>query len=149
MLKRRRPQSPADDPVPGPAAPVPGGDPFAALTAVLDAAALARLRELDPNGESGLLPRVLKAFDSSLDRLLAQLSEARSSNDMTAIRHIAHTLKSSSASVGALELSRICADIEQRAREQQTEGLAPLLDDMVAQADRVRAVLKPVLDGFP
>ena len=95
------------------------------------------------------MPRVLKAFDSSLERLLGQLRDARAGNDMTAMRHVAHTLKSSSASVGALELSRLCADIEQRAREQQTEGLEPLLDDMVAQADRVRAVLKPVLDGFP
>jgi len=58
---------------------------------------------------------------------------------------VAHTLKSSSASVGALELSRICADIERRLREQDTGELQPLLDDMVEQSRRVRAALRPVL----
>jgi histidine phosphotransfer protein HptB len=113
---------------------------------VLDAESLERLHELDPNGASGLVPRVLKAFDSSLERLLAQLGQARVEDDRNAMRHVAHTLKSSAASIGALELSRICADIERKVREQQSEGLAGLLDDMVAQAGRVRAVLKPLLD---
>jgi HPt (histidine-containing phosphotransfer) domain-containing protein len=120
-----------------------------ALAAVLDETAIARLKELDPRGEHGLLPRVLRAFDASLERLLAQMGEARAAGDNDSLRHVAHTLKSSSASVGALEVSRICADIERRIREQQTEGLPALLDDMVAECDRVRAVLKPVLHANP
>ena len=40
----------------------------------LDAAALARLRELDPEGRHGVLPRVLGAFEASLARMLAQLA---------------------------------------------------------------------------
>ena len=126
-------------------APVP--DPAAELTAVLDAEALERLRELDPQGANGLLPRVLRAFDTSLGRLLGQLEEARARSDPAAMRHVAHTLKSSSASVGALELSRICADIERRLREPDPGELQPLLDDMVEQSLRVRAVLRPVLDN--
>jgi hypothetical protein len=124
-------------------------DRFDALTEVLDGQALARLRELDPTGQNGLLPRVLKAFDTSLERLTAQLVEARPAGDHDAMRHVAHTLKSSAASVGALELSRICADIERMIRDQQTDGLAVLLDDMVTEGDRVRAVLKPILDPHP
>jgi HPt (histidine-containing phosphotransfer) domain-containing protein len=120
-------------------------DPMAGLTAVLDAESLDRLRELDPEGANGLLPRVLRAFDTSLERLLGQLAEARGRGDAVGIRHVAHTLKSSSASIGALELSRICADIERRLREQDSGELQPLLDDMVAQSYRVRAVLRPVL----
>jgi HPt (histidine-containing phosphotransfer) domain-containing protein len=122
-------------------------DLIAGLTAVLDAESLERLRELDPQGANGLLPRVLRAFDTSLGRLLGQLDEARARNDAAAMRHVAHTLKSSSASVGALELSRICADIERRLREPDPGELQPLLDDMVAQSLRVRAVLRPVLDN--
>jgi HPt (histidine-containing phosphotransfer) domain-containing protein len=62
------------------------------------------------------------------------------------MRHVAHTLKSSSASVGALDLSRLCADIERRIRQDETEGLESLLDGMVTESDRVLAVLKPALD---
>jgi HPt (histidine-containing phosphotransfer) domain-containing protein len=88
---------------------------------------------------------VLRAFDTSLQRLLGQLEQARAAGDITAMRHVAHTLKSSSASVGALELSRICADIERRLREPDPGELQPLLDDMVAQGLRVQAALRPVL----
>jgi HPt (histidine-containing phosphotransfer) domain-containing protein len=147
MRERRLPHASADGPAPGTGpASVPAGDRFDALTSVLDAQALAKLRELDPGGTNGLLERVLRAFESSLQRLLSQLAEARLVNDQATMRHVAHTLKSSSASVGALELSRICADIERRIRDQQTEGVGALLDDMVAQGDRVHAVLKPLLD---
>jgi HPt (histidine-containing phosphotransfer) domain-containing protein len=141
MREPRQPRSSANEPSAG-GAPA---DPFGALGGVFDAQALERLKELDPHGQHGLLPRVLAAFDASLERLLGQLAQARSNGDDAGVRHVAHTLKSSAASVGALELSRICADIERRVREQQSEGLPALLDDMVAESRRVRAVLVPVL----
>jgi len=134
----------AEPPSTGSAAGAPR-DSLAELAGVLDAESLERLRDLDPQGANGLLPRVLRAFDNSLERLLGQLAEARERGDTVAMRHVAHTLKSSSASVGALELSRICADIERRLREQDSGELQPLLDDMVTQSRRVRAVLRPVL----
>ena len=128
------------------AAPAAPADRMAALIQVLDAQALDRLRELDPNGANGLLARVLKAFEGSLQRLLQQLQDARGTADHAAMRHVAHTLKSSSASVGALELSRLCADIERRIRQDETEDLETLLDGMVAESGRLLAALKPVLD---
>jgi signal transduction histidine kinase/DNA-binding response OmpR family regulator len=124
----------------------PAADGLSALTQVLDAQALERLRELDPTGANGLLTRVLRAFEGSLQRLLQQLHDARAVGDHAAMRHVAHTLKSSSASVGALELSRLCADIERRIRQDETGGLESLLDGMVTESDRVLAVLKPALD---
>lgn len=144
MRPQRPLHAPAEPPsTAGGAAAAPDLPP--GLTDVLDAQALERLRELDPQGTNGLLPRVLLAFDTSLERLLGQLAQAREHGDAVAMRHVAHTLKSSSASVGALELSRICADIERRLREQDAGDLQPLLDDMVAQGRRVRAALRPVL----
>ena len=151
MLRRRlSPALPADgsDAKGAPsAAPAPApSDRLEVLTRVLDAQALDRLRELDPTGTNGLLARVLKAFEGSLQRLLQQLQDARGTADHAAMRHVAHTLKSSSASVGALELSKLCADIERRIRQDETEGLETLLDGMVAESGRVLAALKPVLD---
>ncbi len=114
----------------------------ATLEQVLDPAALAQLRQLDPSGSSGLLARILSTFDASLTRLLAQLGEARKGADMAAYRHVAHTLKSSAASVGALELSRLCVEIESRARDQRSDGLEPLLDAMVSEARRLLGALQ-------
>ena len=69
----------------------------------LDTQALSRLRELDPTGSSRLLERVASAFLRSIDRLMPEMRVAASTtSSLAVIRHGAHTLKSSSASIGAL-----------------------------------------------
>ena len=103
------------------------------MPAVLDAQALARLRELDPKGENRLIERVLKAFETSVARLAPQLDEARRSGDRAGIRHVAHTLKSSSASIGALALSQRCAEVETLIRLESTEDLSAPLDALSAE----------------
>jgi HPt (histidine-containing phosphotransfer) domain-containing protein len=101
----------------------PGAHP-AGAAAVLDEAALAKLRELDPDGRRGVVTRVLTAFDSSLVRWLAQLAALRDPIDAGVVGGIAHTLKSSAGSVGAKDLARACADIEYRLRSNDPVDLA-------------------------
>jgi hypothetical protein len=114
----------------------------------LDAAAIARLRELDPGGRLGVLRRVLTAFESSLARMLAQLAAEREAGNEAVVSGIAHTLKSSSASVGALALAAACAEVENRLRA--GPGLAAslradvssLLDEGSAALAAVRSMLQ-------
>jgi len=117
-------------------------------TPVLDEDALQRLRELDPGGRNRLLERVLLAFEASVLRLAPQLADARRRDDMLGIRHVVHTLKSSSASIGALRLSRLCAEIEAVVRQEVPEGLVVLLDDMDRELAVVLKALQP-LRGTP
>ena len=56
--------------------------------AVLDAGALERLRELDPNGQSRLLARVAQAFTSSVERLMPDLRRAWEAGDLEGTRTI-------------------------------------------------------------
>lgn len=90
----------------------------------LDAVALARLRELDPDGQHGVVRRVLSTFDTSLRRLLGQLEAQADQPLAAAVSAIAHTLKSSSASVGALDLAAVCAEVEARLRGGDASALA-------------------------
>jgi HPt (histidine-containing phosphotransfer) domain-containing protein len=129
----------AHDPHPSPAAAAAPR----AWEQVLDREALDRLRELDPGGRGGLVDRVLATYAQSLAKLLDQLAAARAAADHGGLRHVSHTLKSSSASVGALQLSALCADIERRVREGQTDGLDERLDAMAAEGRRVLAALSP------
>ncbi|MDR7335008.1 Hpt domain-containing protein [Roseateles asaccharophilus] len=114
---------------------------------LLDPEAIARLRELDPSGGNKLLERVVAAFSTSLDRLLPDLARARAGDslDLTVVRHVSHTLKSSSASLGAHVLSARCADIEAMAREGRTEGLSEQLDAMLQDIQQVRTALAALL----
>jgi CheY-like chemotaxis protein len=120
------------------AAPTGAAGP-AALGAgsVLDPQALQRLRELDPTGQNNLLERVFKAFDSSVLRLLPQLRDAHRRGDNAGVRHVVHTLKSSTASIGANRLSRQCAEIEGMIRLDDTSELDARVQAMMAEAEVV------------
>jgi HPt (histidine-containing phosphotransfer) domain-containing protein len=116
-----------------------------ARVAVLDADALDRLRELDPQGQSRLVERVLRAFESSASRLARQFAEARRAGDMQGIRHVVHTLKSSSASIGALALARLCAEIESAIRAETFATLAERLDALDRELAAVLQAVTPML----
>ena len=94
----------------------PHGDHAAGGLVTLEATALDKLRELDPDGRRGVIKRVLAAFESSLVRWLGQLADRPDPIDAAALDHIVHTLKSSASSVGARDLAQACADIERRLR---------------------------------
>lgn len=117
----------------------------AAGPAVLDPAALERLAELDPTGRNHVVERVLRAFEGSLQRLLEQAARAHAVGDHHGVRHVAHTLKSSSASVGAIELSQRCCDIENRLRVQHGPGLDASMQGLHLEGRRVLAAVQALL----
>jgi len=117
--------------------------------AVLDAEALQRLRELDPTGASKLMERVVKAFSSSAARLVPQLHAAQAAADAAGIRHVTHTLKSSSASIGAVKLSHLCAEMEAMARQGQIDGMHEQVAALCTEIAAVLDALKHTLDSPP
>lgn len=134
---------------PCPDAPSAGSAPLVPL-ATLDAAALSRLRELDPDGRHGVLTRVLAAFETSLARMLVQLRaqcDAGDAGDPGVVAGVAHTLKSSSASVGALALAASCAEVERRLRSGAPGNLQAEIERLVNEGEAalraVGAMLRP------
>lgn len=115
----------------------------------LDAAAVAGLRELDPTGSNNLIQRVFTAFKSSTARLVPQLLESHRTSDVRGMRHVAHTLKSSSASVGGKKLSAICADLETRTRDGITGDVTPQVQALVAEVDNVLQALQRLCEPPP
>lgn len=117
--------------------------------ATLDAAALARLRELDPDGRNGVVRRVLVTFEASLSRTLDRLEAEAGAGavDGAGLASIAHMLKSSSASLGALRLSAACEQIEQAGRgatgPASPEDVQRLLAEGRAALAAVRALVHP------
>lgn len=109
---------------------------------VLNAEAIRRLRELDPTGESHLLTRVFHAFETSLNRLLPQLEQARNIADAAGVRLVAHTLKSSSATIGALQLSKVCAEVEAMAQESRLDAATSGIELILSEAQAVREALR-------
>ena len=111
----------------------------------LDASALARLRELDPDGRHGVVVRVLEAFETSLVHMCAQLGQLAVPPDPLAVARMAHKLKSSAASVGALALSQHCADIEKRRRDGDAVGVEADVACMLAEAESALVAVRAIL----
>ena len=111
----------------------------------LDAEALERLTALDPSGENRLLERVLNAFQGSAARLVPQLEVGRAGADWNAVRLVAHTLKSSSASIGALALSALCAQVETAIRTDATAGLDADILAMTRELDLALQAIERLL----
>jgi len=125
-----------DDPRPGAAEP---------SAPVLDPESIDRLKQLDPGGAAKLVHRVLSTYQASVLRLCAQIGEALTSGDLSQVRMVAHTLKSSSASVGALQLSRLCATVERMVRESSLEHLPATVEQLQHEAHRVDAAVGRLL----
>ena len=128
-----------------PSQPNPPAQPAVAVS--LDAAALARLRELDPDGRHGVVTRVLTAFETSLARMLTQLQSERDAEHPTVVAGVAHMLKSSSASVGALSLAKACADVELKLRQGDASTLQADISRLISEGETalqaVTAILRP------
>lgn len=111
----------------------------------LDAAALARLKELDPDGRHGVVARVFKVFETSLTRMLVQLAAEREGGDPGVVGSVAHTLKSSSASVGALTLAQTCAEVERRLRTGGPGSLGGDIERLLRDGEDALAAVRAML----
>jgi histidine phosphotransfer protein HptB len=111
----------------------------------LDAACMAELRALDPDGKAQLVKRVLVTYQASLAKLVEQLRQARADAAWEQVSRVAHTLKSSSASIGALPLSAVCADIERLLRAGDSSGALPLLDRFGVEVANVEVAVARTL----
>ncbi|MRV70209.1 response regulator [Duganella sp. FT92W] len=108
----------------------------------IDMEALATIRQLRP----GLLPRVLNAWLSESPGLYQEIVEAAAQGDGGALFRAAHTLKNSSANVGARQLSQLCAELEQRGRHTQLEEVGDAIAELALHFDRTLAELTAIRD---
>lgn len=111
----------------------------------LDPDAIAALRALQIPGRPSIVLRVFDLFETSTASLLSDLERGLASGDLTLVTRAAHTLKSSSANIGATALAARAKAIEHCGREGDleacqaaSEGLQALLDTTLAAVAALR-----------
>jgi CheY-like chemotaxis protein len=88
----------------------------AANKVTLDHSAIEAVRQLDPDGQDRLLARLIALYRDDSSQLLADIDNAMKSGDAEGVARAAHTLKSSSANLGATNVAAIARQIEHSAR---------------------------------
>jgi signal transduction histidine kinase/DNA-binding response OmpR family regulator/HPt (histidine-containing phosphotransfer) domain-containing protein len=133
---------------PAPDEPLPAPAPVAMqpVDHTINAQALQNIRALSATNGDALLERVLQAYLKDTPPHLQALRQALAAGDTEQLRKTAHSLKSSSANVGALTLSQRCKDLEQLGRTNTTAGAAELLADMEHSFQAVRQALGALLE---
>jgi signal transduction histidine kinase/CheY-like chemotaxis protein/HPt (histidine-containing phosphotransfer) domain-containing protein len=125
-----------EETMPRPAASAAGGAVTALDTGILD-----ELAEVTGPG----LARIILVFLEDAPRLISQLETASTIPDLEAMRAAAHSLKSSSANMGALALSAAAKRIELGAREQRLDRPAVAVALVIAEFARARVALQGYL----
>ncbi len=123
-----------------PDAPVAVGQPAAIDSRILD-----QLRELDPSGGLGFAQHILQIYLDTSGDSVKEVEHAISAGDAEALRRTAHSLKSSSANVGATTLSGLFKQLEGLGREANLAGASALLDAMRQEYSRTTNEISALL----
>jgi HPt (histidine-containing phosphotransfer) domain-containing protein len=115
--------------------------------APLDENILNDIRALQKRNAPGILNQVIHTYLAETPQLLERLGEALQEDNAEVIRRVAHTLKSSSANVGALTLAGRCQELEALAQRQNLAEAPYLLTVLTQEYDLVRRALSLELQG--
>jgi len=129
-----------DVPPPSPA-PDTQEAPSLARTSPLDPKPLDALRALQQPGGPDVLGKVLRAYLSSAPQLLATLRAALTHGEAPTVQRAAHSLKSSSANVGAVALAAHCKELEAMGRTNTLTNAATVLGHIEVEYAQVDAAL--------
>jgi signal transduction histidine kinase/DNA-binding response OmpR family regulator len=105
----------------------------AANKVTLDHSAIEAVRQLDPDGNDRLLSRLIALYRDDSSQLIADIDNGLKVGDSEAIARAAHTLKSSSANLGATSVAAIARQIEHAARGGDLEDMAASFTKLRAQ----------------
>jgi len=111
---------------------------------IIDETALKRLKDTLGKQAEKMFPAFLQGFVDDGIRLLADARQALQHGDAKALRLAAHTLKSTSATFGAMKLSAAARELEYMARQGKLEGAAELIEHAGKEYEKAKDALEKI-----
>ncbi|MGQ4647817.1 response regulator [Lyngbya aestuarii] len=109
---------------------------------VISASVLQAFRAAMGSDASDLLAQLIELYLEEAPLLLEKMDTAVSKTDAAAMGQAAHTLKSSSASLGAIKLSQLCEQLEIAGRSSTTVGARQIMAQVELEYGRVKTALQ-------
>jgi signal transduction histidine kinase/DNA-binding response OmpR family regulator/HPt (histidine-containing phosphotransfer) domain-containing protein len=123
----------------------PGAEPPNAGADCLDMETIAYLRSLKRGEGPSVLERAIGVYLETAPAALDELRRCLLAGDASAVWRIAHSLKSSSASLGAKELAHQMSDIETQARQNDLGDAKARLERLELEFKKVSTALNTAL----
>lgn len=108
----------------------------------VDMKALDNIRALQPDEGPDLLAQVIELYLNDLPGQLQNLQQAAATFDASSVQKISHSLKSSSANLGAVKLVELFKDLEQQAKDHALKNTPRQLAAIEKEFQQIQAVLK-------
>ncbi|MCP4700174.1 MAG: response regulator [Gammaproteobacteria bacterium] len=110
---------------------------------------LGKLQELTGEGESKMIVELINAYLDGGATLIANMQKALEKHDPNLLRQAAHTLKSSSGSINAISLAKLCHQLEEEARagELKAEKIARAEIEYAVIAEALTAILASISES--
>jgi CheY-like chemotaxis protein len=128
-----------------PAESVATAAPDAGARLTIDLTVIELIRDMERRGASRLLERLVATYVTTAARLVAQAAYALKAGDSASLQHASHTLKSSSANLGAIELSRRFGALERHARTGTLEAARTEWSETQFEYERVVQALQGIV----
>ena len=112
---------------------------------ILDLSVIENLRALSPDDNDEFFREIAGIFFEDTPQRLAELDQCLAAGDAARFSRTAHSIKGSSANLGAIKVSGIAEQLEHRSRKDGLAGLAPLLPSLRAEYELAKAELGKLL----
>jgi HPt (histidine-containing phosphotransfer) domain-containing protein len=109
---------------------------------VLDLKVIESLKELGGEEDPTLFVDLVDLFVCDASKNIEALAAALASGDSQALQRAAHAMKSSSANVGALRMSKLCFEMEKLGRSGTCQGAETLVRATREQFSQVSSALQ-------
>lgn len=112
---------------------------------IFDAGILDQIRQLQMVDEPDLVSEVIRTYFQDTDNLMVHLNTALLENDLKTVKRSAHTLKSSSANVGAIMLSVRAKKLEEGCDSNSLESNFDIIEKLHDDYVRTKNILEKEL----
>jgi CheY-like chemotaxis protein len=112
------------------------------ISDVFDEKQINALHQLNGDDKKNFLNDLVEVYLSDTSQRIAALYEAVKNNEAQSIQFIAHSLKSSSAAIGAIKLTALAKELDTRIRAGATEGVTEILPLLAVEYRRLKLVLE-------
>jgi len=117
------------------------------LEDALDAQVLQTFRNTMGPDASTFLAQLIDIYLEETPRLLQAMGAAVTQTDPAAMKQAAHTLKSSSASLGAITFSKLCEDLERIGHSGNTTDAREIMEQIQSEYEKVKVALQIECQG--
>ena len=102
---------------------------------------LRNLEKLQIEGEASIVKNIIDAYLKGSQALVDGLRQMHTANDFKSLQQSAHSLKSSSANVGAMHLSTMSKDLEMNCKNNMLDNISHLVASIETEFPLVKEIL--------